>query len=682
MTRTTRRGRAWRPVALTAAAFAVLGTALAGPAGASDSSAPAGSSSASEEAMSPVMIVLDASGSMNENDAPGPRIDAAKTAVRNMVAGLPTTAQVGLTVYGTHTGSSDAEKAAGCKDISQLAAVGPVDKPALTKAVDGIEASGYTPIGASLQKAAAALPAEGPRAVVLVSDGEDTCSPPPPCDIAKQLKQQGVDLVVHTVGFKVDAAARAQLSCIAQATGGTYSDAADAGSLDTSLETQVDRALEPYDVTGDPVVGSSGPAGAPPLEPGQYTDSLLNGGDDYGRSGPGKYYAVELHEGETPYLSATVVPPPAETGTVSNNQMLLTATLSSGAADSSDCSIREDAQSLSVQRKFLTTSIVVAPGAVGGPDWPAGCPTDGTFYFFVTRNFGGAGDLPMEIAYRSEPAADGSGLPAPATQETSPPLPTLSSDVQELAGGSSFNSAAEVTPGKTVSDTVVFGEDRYFRVHLDWGQQLAFRFDTQKVDGIGQTDGVQSRVYGASPVRQTLDDITQQSDVSFAFLGGIAGQLAGSTSYPVRWTDRQSNDSAVQPYAIDGDYYLIFTAGYGIDGAKAAVPYTLTVDVTGTKEDGPVYAQKVDPSKVPTSGSGSTGAQNNGSSSVAPNNSREVASEPSSWTTQRTTVVGGAVGVAVLAAIALGWLLLGRRPKPRPATPPIMPPPPNRNDWS
>ena len=69
----------------------------------------------------PVMIVLDASGSMNQADAPGPRIDAAKSAVDELIDGLPAETQVGLQVYGTGTGSTDAEKAAGCTDIKTLA---------------------------------------------------------------------------------------------------------------------------------------------------------------------------------------------------------------------------------------------------------------------------------------------------------------------------------------------------------------------------------------------------------------------------------------------------------------------------------------------------------------------------------------------------------------------------------
>ena len=55
----------------------------------------------SPQQMSPVMIILDASGSMNTADAPGPRIDAAKQAVVALVEALPEGSPVGLLVYGT-----------------------------------------------------------------------------------------------------------------------------------------------------------------------------------------------------------------------------------------------------------------------------------------------------------------------------------------------------------------------------------------------------------------------------------------------------------------------------------------------------------------------------------------------------------------------------------------------------
>ena len=244
----------------------------------------------------PVMVVLDASGSMNADDAPGPRIDAAKNAVNSLIDSLPADTQVGLQVYGTGTGSTDAEKAAGCTDIKTLAPVGPLDAAALKAQVATVVASGYTPVGNALRAAADALPNEGPRSIVLVSDGEDTCAPPAPCDVANELHQQGIDLVIHTVGFKVDATARDQLSCIAQATGGTYSDAADATALTQALATKVDYAITGYTTAGTPVTGADqASAQAPLLTPGQYVDTYAVGGPSNtldASKGTTKYYTT------------------------------------------------------------------------------------------------------------------------------------------------------------------------------------------------------------------------------------------------------------------------------------------------------------------------------------------------------------------------------------------------------
>ncbi|MFF8835603.1 hypothetical protein [Streptomyces sp. NPDC015130] len=67
------------------------------------------------------------------------------------------------------------------------------------KRVAGFKAVGFTPIGVSLREAAKDLGTRGKRRVVLVSDGDDTCAPPPPGEVARELKAQGIDLAVDVV---------------------------------------------------------------------------------------------------------------------------------------------------------------------------------------------------------------------------------------------------------------------------------------------------------------------------------------------------------------------------------------------------------------------------------------------------------------------------------------------------
>lgn len=194
----------------------------------------------------PAMVVLDASGSMRADDAPGVRFSAAQKAVGALVEVLPGGHEVGLIAYGTSTGSSDAEQAAGCKDITTVVSFGALDKAGFTTAVDALAPSGYTPIGSALEAAAAALPDEGERAIVLISDGIDTCAPdglgPEPCEMAESLGAQG--LAVHTLGFKVadDPAAGEQLDCIAERSNGLRLDATNAEQLRTRLRAAFNPA--------------------------------------------------------------------------------------------------------------------------------------------------------------------------------------------------------------------------------------------------------------------------------------------------------------------------------------------------------------------------------------------------------------------------------------------------------
>ncbi|QHC66067.1 VWA domain-containing protein [Rathayibacter sp. VKM Ac-2759] len=186
----------------------------------------------------PTMLILDASGSM-VRDVPtgGTRMDAARAAATTLVQGLDPATELGLTVFGTGTGNSDAERAAGCSDVTTLQPVGPVDAAVFSAAIAGIAESGFTPIGPALRSAADQLPADEPATIVLVSDGVDTCSPPSSCEVAGVVLDEHPLLSIEVIGFAVDAdeQAQSQLQCIATLGSGSYVDAADADQLAARL---------------------------------------------------------------------------------------------------------------------------------------------------------------------------------------------------------------------------------------------------------------------------------------------------------------------------------------------------------------------------------------------------------------------------------------------------------------
>jgi len=112
---------------------------------------------------------------------------------------------------------------------------------------------------------------------VLVSDGIDTCAPPPPCRVAKKLTSQGVDLRIDTVGFQVDPRARKELQCIARVAKGSYFDAGSSDELSNQLAQLSLRALRTFETTGTAVTGGASTADAPTLESGQDTDTISPG---------------------------------------------------------------------------------------------------------------------------------------------------------------------------------------------------------------------------------------------------------------------------------------------------------------------------------------------------------------------------------------------------------------------
>ena len=248
---------------------------------------------------SAVLLIMDSSGSMAEDDGTGrPKIDAAKEALNGLVEELPEGSNVGLRVYGHRVPNTDMQR--GCQDSELIVPVGPLDRDSMRERIGSYGARGFTPIGLSLRLGARDLPAGAEnRTMILVSDGIDTCGMPPPCEVARQLARRDIDLQIETVGFQVDAEARDMLRCIAEATGGTYTDAASAEDLAAGLSELSVRALRLYQPMGIPVQGTPTPGIAPLLEAGQYTDGIS--------AGESLWYAVELAEGQEISASATMV---------------------------------------------------------------------------------------------------------------------------------------------------------------------------------------------------------------------------------------------------------------------------------------------------------------------------------------------------------------------------------------
>lgn len=245
-----------------------------------------------------ILLVLDSSGSMKADDGTGQtKLAAAKAALNQLVDRLPEGAPVGLRVYGARGPRDD--KARGCRDTQLISPVAPLEPAALKRQIASFDARGFTPIGRSLEEGAKDLPDEGDRTMILVSDGVDTCGRPDPCAVAKKLSREGLDLTIQSVGYQVDAKARRQLECIADATGGGYFDVEDSNKLGDQLEALAVRTLRRYRTAGTPVKGGLTRQEAPLVGSGQYLDAI--------RPGEERWYAVRVEAAQTLSAGATTV---------------------------------------------------------------------------------------------------------------------------------------------------------------------------------------------------------------------------------------------------------------------------------------------------------------------------------------------------------------------------------------
>ncbi len=185
------------------------------------------------------ILILDASNSMWGRVDGRPKIVIAREAVAELARALPAGARLGLMAFG-HRRPGD------CGDIDLVLPPAPVDPAAFAARAAALTPRGRTPLTAAITEAAGALGArDRPARIILVSDGIETCHPDP-CAAARALKATAAQLVVHVIGFDVaEAAAQAQLACIAEATGGRFVPAASAAELGAALAAVTAATLPP-----------------------------------------------------------------------------------------------------------------------------------------------------------------------------------------------------------------------------------------------------------------------------------------------------------------------------------------------------------------------------------------------------------------------------------------------------
>ncbi|WP_417249519.1 vWA domain-containing protein [Celeribacter sp.] len=199
------------------------------------------------QAADDVVIVYDGSGSMWGQIDGTSKVEIARDVLADLVQSWDAETNLGLVAYG-HRSQGD------CTDIETLITPAPVDRSSFIDTVNTIMPVGKTPISASIQHAADLLAyRDNPATVVLISDGVETCNADP-CALSAQLAKQGVKFTAHVVGFDLDDAAQASLSCIADNTGGMFVPAGNADELHNALAQVQDAMVVEPEPTPEPVI--------------------------------------------------------------------------------------------------------------------------------------------------------------------------------------------------------------------------------------------------------------------------------------------------------------------------------------------------------------------------------------------------------------------------------------------
>jgi Mg-chelatase subunit ChlD len=216
-----------------------------------------------------VEIILDTSGSMRGKLGGTTRIAAAKEVLTRLVREeLPPGIPVALRVFRAEDRSCDTELAV---------PLGPLDVEAMVATIEALRTprTVRTPLAAAIERVADDLAGvTGPRVVVVVSDGRESCDGDPEAAV-RALRDEGFDVTVNVVGLGLNKADRRRIRRLATLGGGSYFDAQGAGQLDDAIASAVSAPYEVRDATGT-VVGR-GIVNGRPLEmpPGTYQVTVL-----------------------------------------------------------------------------------------------------------------------------------------------------------------------------------------------------------------------------------------------------------------------------------------------------------------------------------------------------------------------------------------------------------------------
>lgn len=407
-----------------------------------------------------------------------------------------------------------------------------------------------------------------------------------------------------------------------------------------------------YAVSDDakPVKGTANSSDGPSIEPGLYKDSI--------RRGEKKYYSVSLDAKSSAYFSAVAAPTPGTK--VSSYADGLEISLRT--VDGDECGNGPMTSDFAGYTHGYPISADVAR-TTGTPDDE--CAGKGPYLLSVSRKGAGTSSpekWPLELSYMEEPplkSGEQTGAPDESEPSDDVPVPSVQGEKKKASGGTGFNDAGSVGPGLW-KDRIKPGETRFYRVPVDWGQQLHASVELGSSGRGGKFPPTVFQALGVvpyGPARQRIDrpEYANYTDESAA---------VPFRTPKVGYGNRSGDEARTRAAAAAGWQYIEVTASpqlaekYFSDRAAAL---TLRIDIKGKAQPGPAYDGDAKAAGFGVSDDDREAARTG-------RNALQTADDDSG-TLRILGLAGVGAGSALLVLLAV-WLIVARR---RAAAVPVVP---------
>ncbi|MFF3400547.1 hypothetical protein ACFYW6_18725 [Streptomyces sp. NPDC002659] len=332
----------------------------------------------------------------------------------------------------------------------------------------------------------------------------------------------------------------------------------------TAASPDGSEAVTPYKMSSDarPVHGSAASTDGPRLRPGTYSDTI-SGGER-------KYYRVELDATSNAFISTVLAPPPGSViGPLDGVRISLESTDGVKCSNSADVTFSGG------------TARPIADYVTRRIEANRACQSAGDYLLSV--EWIGSGDgpdkWPIELKFMAEPGLKEGTVPPAAPSAWSSQAPdTPAGSARSVSGGTGFNDAPAVGEGAW-KDELRPGESRFYKVPLDWGQQLFL-----DAEFANSTTAQPPTVIGGLRLSlfNTARGFVRSADTNY--LGKPAAVALGTA--PASFANRTASQDTTGGMRFSGWYYVRVSLDQRID---STLPMTLRVGVRGEPQPGPAY---------------------------------------------------------------------------------------------